>query len=138
VSPLPFLDTNIVLRHVPGDNPNHSPRATAYIGRIEAGEISVRTVDTVVFESVFTLEKHYRLPRAVIRDAPQEILGLPGIVLPGKRWYRYAFDLWVNHPAFSFADCYHAAVMRRLKLTELISFDRALDRLPHATRIEPA
>jgi predicted nucleic acid-binding protein len=137
VSPLPFLDTNVILRHVLGDHQDHSPKATAYIGRIEGGEIKVRTVDTVVFEAVFTLEKRYRLSRTVIRDAVQQVLDLPGIVLPGKRWYGYAFDLWVNHPAFSFADCYHAAAMRRLKLTELVSFDRALDRLPHATRIEP-
>jgi uncharacterized protein len=138
VSPLPFIDTNLLLRHILADDPELSPRATAYLVRIERGEIAVRTTDTVVFEAVYTMDRHYRLPREVVRDGVQPILDLRGVVLPGKVSYRFAFDLWVTHPAFSFADCFHAAVMRRLGLTELISFDRGLDRLPGMTRTEPA
>jgi predicted nucleic acid-binding protein len=46
-----FLDTNVLLRQVLQDHPEHSPRATALIAAIERGERAVRIADTVVFRS---------------------------------------------------------------------------------------
>jgi len=60
---LPFLDANVILRHTLQDHAEHSPRARALIQRIEAGEQLVHTVDAVVFEVVFTLERTYKVPR---------------------------------------------------------------------------
>ena len=59
----PFLDTNVILRHLLADHPEQSPAATAFLERIEQGEIKVFTADTVIFEAVFTLERHYQHPR---------------------------------------------------------------------------
>jgi predicted nucleic acid-binding protein len=134
--PLPFLDTNVILRHLLGDHPDHSPRATDYLARIERGELSVRTADTVIFELVFTLERSFRQPKARIRDVLLALLALPGIVLPGKRRLRRAFDLYVdlNLP---FADAYHAALMQGLKLDRIVTFDQHFNRIPGITRAEP-
>ena len=65
---LPFLDTNIFLRHLLQDHPEHSPHATSYLAQIEQGEIRARTADTVVFEVVFTLQRSYKQPKEKIRD----------------------------------------------------------------------
>ena len=133
---LPFLDTNVLLRHLLQDHPDHSPRATAYLLRVEHGEAGVETADTVVFETVFLLERHYRRPKAAIRDQLLDILELPGVVLPGKSHLRAVFDLYVRHN-ISFADAYHVVQMRRRGLTEILSFDRGYDRVPGVTRVEP-
>ncbi|MBI3927874.1 MAG: PIN domain-containing protein [Armatimonadetes bacterium] len=133
---LPFLDTNILLRHLAQDHPDHSPRATAYLSRVEAGEIRVRTADTVVFEAVFTLQRHYGLPRARIRDILLPLLQLPGIVLPGKRHLPDVFDLYVSH-SISFVDAYHASLTRRTGITEIVSFDEDFDKIAGVHRIEP-
>jgi predicted nucleic acid-binding protein len=93
---LPFLDTNVLLRHLLQDHPQQSPRSTAYLARVERGEIKVRTADTVVFETVFTLQRQYGVPKEDIRDNLLPILELPGIVLPGKRRLRKVFDLYVD------------------------------------------
>jgi predicted nucleic acid-binding protein len=138
VTPLPFLDTNILLRHITGDEPNLSPRATAFIQRIEQGDIAVRTADTVVFETVYSLQSVYKLPRPVIRATVLPLIALPGIKLPGKASYRYAFDLYVDRPGLSFGDCYHLALMKRLGLTEMVTFDRKIGRVPGVTRTEPS
>jgi predicted nucleic acid-binding protein len=131
-----FLDTNVLLRHLLADHAEHSPRATAFLARIERGELQVRLADTVVFETVFTLQRHYHQPRVAIRDALLPILELPGIVLPGKRRFRRTFDLYIalNLP---FADAYHAALTQHLKLDGIASFDRDFDRIPGITRVEP-
>src|SRR6266542_1412307 len=120
---LSFLDTNILLRHLLDDHPDHSQRATDLLERIERGELRVRTSDTVIFETVFTLQRHYRKPKAAIRDGLLPLLELSGILLPGKRRYRQIFDLYVdlNLP---FADAYHAVLVKHLKLDHVISFDR--------------
>jgi predicted nucleic acid-binding protein len=134
---LPFLDTNIFVRHLAADEPDHSPRATNYLDRIQRGEVAVRTAITVVFETVFVAERLYQFPRRHIREVLIPLLDLPGIVLPEKDDIRATFDLWVDHPALSFADCHHVALMKHLQLTEIISFDQGFDRIDDITRIEP-
>lgn len=133
---IPFVDTNVFLRHLRADHAYFSPRATAFFDRVERGALRVRTADTVVFETVFTLERLYRQPKPAIRDALLPLLELPGVVLPGKRRLRRVFDYYVNNN-LSFADAYHAVLAQDLNLSEIVSFDRGFDRIPGLRRIEP-
>jgi predicted nucleic acid-binding protein len=135
--PILFLETNVFLRHLTADHPEYSPRASAFFDRIQRGEVVVRITDTVVFETVFTLQSFYRVPRDVIRDSLLSILEMPGIVLPGKNDLREVFDLYVAHRSISYADCFHAVLLKRLGLTTIVSFDRDVDPLPDITRVEP-
>lgn len=132
----PFLDTNILLRHLLQDHADHSPRATAYLQRIERGELQVRTSEIVVFEVVFTLERGYRRPKRQIRDNVLPLLELPGILLPGKRRFRRVFDYYIGLN-LSFADAYHIVFMEQLKLDEVVTFDRGFDRAQNIKRVEP-
>lgn len=134
---LPFLNTNLLLRHFTQDHAEHSPRATALIRRIEAGAITVWTADTTIFETVYTLQRFYHVPRPEIRHVMLGFLALPGVRLTGKRRYRRVFELYVATPALSFADCYHIALIEQRGRTDLITFDQGLDRVPTITRMEP-
>jgi predicted nucleic acid-binding protein len=136
VPALPFLDTNIILRHLTQDHADHSPRATAYFARIEQGELEVYTADTVIFESMYTLERVYRQTKAAVREGLLPLIELNGIILPGKPKYRRVFDLYVSYN-LSFGDAYHVGLMESLQLTEMVSFDQGLDRIPTIQRIEP-
>jgi len=111
--------------------------ATAYFERIEQGELRVRTTEVVIFETVYTLQKLYKRPKVAIRDALLPLLELPGIVLPSKKRLREAFDLYItlNLP---FPDAYHVVIMKQLKLTQIVSFDREFDGVPGITRVEPS
>ena len=134
--PAAFLDSNILLRYLTQDHAEHSPRASAYLNRIERNEVRVHTTDTVIFEVVFTLQRWYRQPKARIRDMVLPLITLPGIVLPGKRRYQRVFELYVGLNV-SFADALHAVFMEELDLKQVVSFDRDFDRVPGITRIEP-
>ncbi len=131
-----FLDTNVILRHLLADHPEQSPRATAYLERVERGEVQVYLADTVVFEVVFTLQRHYRQPKGKIRDAILPLIELPGVILPGKRQYRQVFELYVslNVP---FADAFHAVLAKRLKADGIVSYDKDFERIPGITRLAP-
>jgi predicted nucleic acid-binding protein len=131
-----FLDTNVLLRHLLQDHPEHSPKATAFLERIERGDVQARISDVVIMELAFTLQRSYKQPKAQIRDVLLALLDLPGLELPGKRRYRKVFDLYVDLN-ISFADAYHAVLMQQLGIQEVISFDRDFDRVPWAKRSEP-
>jgi predicted nucleic acid-binding protein len=132
-----LLDTSVLIRHVMGDHLEHSPRATALIRDIEEGRRSVRLSETIMFKTVFTLEKPYKVSRQTISDGVLALMALPGIVLPGKRMYPGVFELWVANQGLSFADSYHLCLARHLNLEGVISFDRKMNRLPGVELLEP-
>lgn len=131
-----FIDTNVLVRHFTQDNAILSPRATAYLLRIEQGDVTIRLADTVVFETVFLLERTYKQPKSLIRTALLDFLSLPGVVVPNRARLRGAFDYYVNLN-ISFADAYHAVLMAEDGLNEIVTFDRHFDRVPGIRRIEP-
>jgi len=125
-----------VLRHLLGDHPDHSPRATALIERIEQGQLRARIADTVVFETVFVLEHALKQSKGRVRDAMISLLDIPGVVLPGKGHMRRVLALYVEKN-IPFVDAYHCALMVDLGLDEMISFDHHYDRIPGLRRVEP-
>jgi len=131
-----FLDTNVLLRHLLQDQPAQSANATRYLAAIEAGGAKVRIADTVIFETVFTLQRQYGVPKPNIRDTLLPLIDLSGIILPGKRRLREVFDLYVTYN-ISFADAYHAVLMKRWRLSEIVSYDRGFDKIPSITLVEP-
>lgn len=133
---LPFLDTNVILRHLLQDHPDHSRRASELFSRIERGELRLRIADTVVFEAVFILSRLYQRSKRDIGDSLLPVVEMPGIVLPGKHRLREVFDLYADLD-LSIVDAYHAVVMKHLRLREVLSFDRGLDRVRGIERIEP-
>ncbi len=130
-----LLDTNVLLRHLTQDSPEHSARADALVRRIEEGSLEVQITDVVIFEAVFTLQRYYRAARPLIVAGLLPIIELPGVELAGKHVYRRAFALYTS-TGVGFADCYHAALMERYGVTEVYSFDRDFDRLPGIQRRE--
>lgn len=132
-----FLDTNVLLRHLLDDDPQQSPKASAFLGRVERGEIRIRLADTVVFETVFNLQRRRGVSKAAIRDKLLPLLGLPTVELPGKHRIEKVFALYVD-TNISFADALHAVLMEQLGIERIVSFDRDFDRVPGITRVEPS
>ena len=132
----PFLDTNVFLRHLLGDEPTQSPAASAYFQALELGKTSAHISDIVIFEVVFTLERGYRRSKVGIQGAVLPLLEFPSILLAGKHKFREIFKLYIERN-ISFADAYHIVMMRKLNLTEVVSFDRDFDRIATVERVEP-
>jgi predicted nucleic acid-binding protein len=132
---IPFLDSNVILRHLLADDPDQSLRATSFLARVEGGDVEVQTADTVVFEVVCTLQRQYNQDKATIRSVMIPLIELPGILLPGKRRFRRVFDLYVdlNLP---FADAYHAVLMEQAGTSLIATFDRHFDHIPGITRLD--
>jgi predicted nucleic acid-binding protein len=132
-----FLDTNILLRYLTRDDEEKAEVALALLLRVERGEERVVTSPLVIFETVFTLEKSYRVARALIRERLEAIIGMRGLQLTNKQLYYQAFDLYVAKN-ISFADAFNAAFLKARELTEIYSWDADFDKIEGVSRIDPA
>jgi predicted nucleic acid-binding protein len=130
-----FLDTNVLLRHLLDDHVELSPKAHGIVDRIEHREVDARISDIVVFETVFVLERRYKISREEIARSVMRLLELPGILLPDKQRYGEVFELYLS-TSVGFADCYHSVLMQRLGIAEVLSFDQDFDKLPGVVRRE--
>ncbi len=95
-----FLDTNIFLRHLTKDDPDKALRCTRLFGEIEASEMLAWTSDLVVAEVVFVLSSKgpngYNHTRDEIRAGLVDLLALPGLQIPSKRFYPRIFELYTT------------------------------------------
>jgi predicted nucleic acid-binding protein len=131
-----FLDTNILLRYFTRDDEDKAQHALALLQRIEKGEEQVETSPPVIFETVFTLQRHYRVPRPQIRALLLPILRMRELRLPSKNLCIAALELFVEHN-ISYVDAFNAAYMQSRSITEVYSWDTDFDRILGITRVEP-
>jgi uncharacterized protein len=131
-----FLDTNVLLRYFTRDDEEKAGRALVLLTRVEQGQEKVVTSSLVIFETVFTLQRFYQVPRERIRDLVGDIISLRGLELPGKTQHIHALDLYAT-TNLSFADAYNAVYAQARGITEVYSWDTDFDRVPGLTRVEP-
>lgn len=131
-----FLDTNILLRYLTRDDEEKADQTLSLLLRIERGDERVVTSSLVVFETIFTLQRSYRVPRDRIRDLITPIIGMQALSLPDKELYPQAFDFFINKN-ISFADAYNAAYMKANGLSEVYSWDGHFDRIDGVSRVLP-
>ncbi len=131
-----FLDTNILLRYLTKDDEQKARRALALLSKVERGGEKVVTSPMVIFETVFTLQKRYRVPRERIRDSLGDIISMRGIELPNKRLYGRALELYASKN-ISFADAFNAAYMQSRGVSEIYSWDTDFDEFEDLARLEP-
>ena len=70
-----FVDTNVLIRHLTGDPPATSNRATAFLR--EASELYL--TDLVVAETIDVLESYYEVPREQIVTTIRSLLAFDSI-----------------------------------------------------------
>jgi predicted nucleic acid-binding protein len=131
-----LLNTNILLSYFTRDDEENAQRALALFTRVERGEESIETSVLVVFETIFTLQRVYRVPRGRIRDLMAPILKLRGLHLPGKGLCLDALDFYADKNV-SFADAFNRAYMLSHGISEIYSWDTDFDSKEGVKRIEP-
>lgn len=73
-----WLDTNVILRFLLNDHPDHSAKARALIGRAERGELSLHVPIYILCETVYVLESR-TYTKSEVSDAISLFLAIPGI-----------------------------------------------------------
>lgn len=139
MTPLRFVDTNILVRHISRDGELHAKLADQLLLQIAQGEVEGLLSMTVLFETAYVLERFYRIPRATITYSVSRIVNTPGMRLLASEdaLYDKTVELYTSIPQLSFADCYHAILSLENCDGEIYTFDQDFRRVAGITRLEP-
>jgi predicted nucleic acid-binding protein len=110
--------------------------ALALLEDIERGHQVTITSPMVIFETIFTLQTHYRVGREQIRALLTPIINLDSLELDDKPTYLHALDIYVDVNV-SFADAYNAAFMMARGSSEMYTWDRGINRIDGIRQVEP-
>jgi predicted nucleic acid-binding protein len=134
----PFIDTNILIRFLTGDDPVKHAAAKALFSQISEGIVRVSAPEAVIAEAVFVLRspRLYQLPRAQVVAMLTPIVRMPHFQLRNRRSVLRALHLFAT-TRLHFGDALVVAAMEHEGATTVYSFDHDFDRIPGMTRIEP-
>ena len=134
----PFIDTDVIIRFLTGDDPDKQAAASSLFEQVEQGGITLAVTEAVITETVHVLASRalYNLPRSDIRRHVTNILSMKGLKINHKGSYLRALDLYASSK-LDFVDALIVAHMERTGVTTLISFEKSFDKLPNVTRQEP-
>ena len=127
-----FVDTNVLVRHLTGEPPAQAARATR---ALEAGD-ELLLPDLILAELAYVLESFYELPRPRVAETLRAVLGFPPVRVVDPALLQRAVELYEVH-RLDFADAYLVASAERSGVEQILSFDRAIDRVGTVSRIEP-
>lgn len=127
-----FVDTNVIIRHLTGDPPDLAARATAFLAN--ADELFL--ADLIVAEVVYVLESFYEVDRSDVAGLVRAVVAFPAMRTVDPALLLRAIEIYETS-SIDFAESYLAASAEWAGVAEVVSFDRALDRVPTITRIEP-
>ena len=132
-----IIDTNVILRFLLQDHSDHSPKANAFFQQLEREEVIGEIPEPVVFEVIFTLDRHYKLPRPEIVTLLESVLANNGVVFSQQDRFEQALSLYQSQPGLSIVDCYLAIEAVESGISNVASFDRRIGRVPGVTRFDP-
>ena len=130
-----FVDTNVFLRHLTGDDAQKAAACRRLLTALDAGTETALTSECVIAEIVYVLSRLYKLPRDQIATIVPPLLSLRGLDVPGV--VARSFDVYASNRALDFEDAVTVAHMESRGITALYSYDRGFDSVAGITRIEP-
>lgn len=122
----------MIVRHLTGDPPDQAARATAALA---SGETLLLT-DVVLAECVYVLESFYEVPRERVAELMRAAIASPNLKTVDEAALIRALEIY-ELARIDFAEAYLAAQAETTGVGEILSFDRAVDRLDTVRRREP-
>ncbi|HET8627730.1 MAG TPA: PIN domain-containing protein [Thermomicrobiales bacterium] len=134
----PFVDTDVIIRLVTGDDPAKQAAARTLFRAVERGDATVAAPYTVIADAVFVLSspRTYGLPRAQVAAILTTLVQLPRFLVENKGAVLRALSLY-GGAALDFGDAMLVAAMEQAGARDLYSFDRDFDRFAQLDRREP-
>ncbi len=126
-----FVDSNVLVRHLTGEPKAQAERATA---RLRSGEKLI-LVDPVVAEIVYVLESVYQVVRPRVAELVRAIVSFPSIDVVDEQLFFRALELYEDR--LHFAEAYLVACAELSGVGRVLSFDRAIGRVPSIEHAAP-
>lgn len=130
-----LVDTNIILRLILDDNPILSPKARIIFEKIIEDKTKIFISLLTISETIFTLERSYKIPKTEIIKSLSQIFKLDNLTVEKQELIEQAFIYYLGKN-ISFPDSYYVALMQKKKIKQIYSFDSDFDKFPQIKRLE--
>ena len=133
-----FVDMDILLRLLTGDDPVKEAATSSLMARVSAGDLTLRAPATVIADAVFVLGSrvNYGLPRDRVRELLVSLLSLPRFQVESRALLIRALDIYATTNV-DFGDAMIVAMMRAEGAQSLYSYDHDFDKFGDISRLEP-
>jgi predicted nucleic-acid-binding protein len=131
-----FVDTNIFLRFLIGDNEEQYRKCRRFFEKVKKGEVHAITSPLVIFEIIWVLHSYYELSKEEAAERVIALLGLRGLEVQEKDKFLEALVLWQETKA-DFNDVFNYVWCRDNGIKKIVSYDKHFDKFPEIQRFEP-
>ncbi len=131
-----FVDTNIFLRYLIGDDPVRYNKCRDIFKKAIDGKISLLTSDMVIAELIWTLRSFYKIQKSEIIEKVSIIISTPGLHIPNKNLLSEALLLY-SIKNIDYIDSYNAIFMKHHNTSEIYSYDSDFDNIGGIERTGP-
>ena len=134
----PFIDTDVIIRFLTGDDPEKQAAATALFEQVEQGLLTIQAPDTVIADAVYVLSspRLYHIVRSDIQEMLAALVRLPQFHIQNRLSVLQALDIYAS-TKLDFGDALIIASMQQQGSQVLYSYDTDFDRITGITRREP-
>jgi predicted nucleic acid-binding protein len=134
----PFIDTDVIIRFLTGDDLQKQAAATTLFEQIEQGILTVVAPDTVIADAVYVLSspRLYHVARDEIRELLTTLVRLPHFQVHNRFCVLRALELYAS-TKLDFGDILIIASMEQQNSRILYSYDTDFDRIQGIARQEP-
>lgn len=135
---VPFVDTDVIIRLLTGDDPDKQARAAALFEQVEDGTLTVAAPSTVIADAVYVLAspRLYHLPRNQVAALLTTLVRLRNFRVQNRRAVLGALGTYAG-TNLEFGDALIIASMQQSGADVLYSFDADFDRVSGIIRREP-
>ena len=122
----PFVDTDVIIRLLTGDDPRKQERSRDLFKQVERGELTLNATVTMIADCLYVLTSphlDYHLPKNEAVGLLMPILRLAHFKIPNKQLVYRALDLFVGMN-IDFGDAYLVASMEKSGSDTIFSYDQ--------------
>ncbi len=131
-----FVDTNIFLRYLTGDDKAKYSKCRTLFERAVSGKEFLVTSEMVIAEVIWTLLSYYKVSKEEVIEKVSIILNTPNIQVENHKVLTEALLLY-SIKNIDFIDAYNAVYVKHKKLAEIYSYDEDFDKVEFVKRVEP-
>jgi len=133
-----FIDTDVIIRFLTGDDLAKQAAAAALFEQIEQGLLTVIAPDTVIADAVYVLASRrlYNVARMKIWELLAPLVRLPHFRIQNRLSVLRALEIYASSK-LDFGDALIIASMEHQESQILYSYDTDFDRISGISRQEP-
>ena len=134
----PFIDTDVIIRFLTGDDLTKQAAAAGLFEQIEQGLLTVAAPDTVIADAVYVLSsrKLYTVARMKVWEFLAPLVRLPHFRTHNRLSVLRALEIYASSN-LDFGDALIIASMEQQEAQVLYSYDTDFDRIGGIIRREP-